>query len=90
MVIVIVAHAKNAPPLFVQSEKEMENIVIEPEFSGIGRRFEYSGKLWLYFHKQIVDNKLYRYMLIMKHKFKEDYYKSRVKIPFEITNRGVE
>ena len=90
MIIIIVAHAKNVSPIVFEDEKEANNIIVEPEFSGIGNRFRFLGKLWLYFCKHVIKDNLYRYMLIMKHKHEEDYYSSKIKIPFRITDRGVE
>jgi len=93
MFILVVSHAKKMQKKDSQDvQKQLRTLASEPElFSGIGSRFQYLGKNWIYFMKVIDEkNTLHRYMVITKRKVGPDFYESKEKIEFKITNRGIE
>lgn len=92
MIIIIVCHAKQASKKKEDVEKQLKTLASEPElFAGTGIRLEFLAKLWLYFMKVIDENdNMYRYMVITRRKVGANFYESREKIEFKITDSGVE
>lgn len=83
-IIIIVAHEKS--PTTAESGKLQSDDIA---FSGVGRRFAYLAKMWLYTMRVEKSNKVVHSLAILKHRYKEDFYKTRKLISFEIKNRGV-
>ena len=92
IIVIIVCHAKQVSKKKEDVERQMKTLASEPElFAGVGRRFEYLAKLWLYFMK-VIDEQgdMKRYMVITRRKVGENFYESKEKIEFKISNIGVE
>jgi len=89
IITVIVGHEKTPQSTGTVSELLAKEAV---SFSGLGRRFAYLAKTWIYLFKepeQPKKGKVNRYMALLKHRYNPTFSETGNRIPFRIDSSGI-
>jgi len=89
-IIVIITGHEKAPMLPGSVSEMLQKEAIE--FSGLGRRFAYLAKIWIYLFKESMKDgleKSNRHMTLLKHKYMPTFSETGKTVPIKITERGI-